>query len=125
MSMLIYHITHISNLANIITAGELWSDRRMQQENMKTVIGFGHIKRRRLTEIKVSCHPETMVGDYVPFYFCPRSVMLYVIYRGNNSELEYKDGQQRIVHLVATVQAAVDVAGDGRWAYSDGNAGAV
>ncbi len=36
------------------------------------------IKRRRLFEIDVQCHPDTMVGDYVPFYFCPRSIMLFI-----------------------------------------------
>jgi hypothetical protein len=37
------------------------------------------IKRRRIEQLAVSCHPGTRVGDYVPFYFCPRSIMLFVI----------------------------------------------
>jgi hypothetical protein len=41
------------------------------------VVGMSHIKRRRLQEIEVSCHAGNTRRRYVPFYFCPRSVMLY------------------------------------------------
>ncbi len=119
----IYHITHVSNLPGIISAGCLWSDRRVAEHGVRTVIGFDHIKQRRLKDIDVGCHPGTKVGDYVPFYFCPRSVMLYVIDR-RHAELRYQGGQRGIVHLVSTVEAAVEVARGRPWAYSDGNAGA-
>jgi hypothetical protein len=49
----------------------------------------------------VKCHPGTCVGEYVPFYFCPRSVMLYVINKGNHLDLQFRDGQSGIVHLEA------------------------
>ncbi len=87
------------------------------------MIGFDHIKRRRLEEIEVGCHPGTMVGDYVPFYFCPRSVMLFVISK-RHPDLQYHGGQREIVHLVSTVEAAIRAAANRPWAYSDGNAGA-
>jgi CxxC-x17-CxxC domain-containing protein len=35
------------------------------------------IKERRL-KLPLSSHFNLFVGDCVPFYFCPRSVMLYV-----------------------------------------------
>ena len=123
MATPIYHITHVGNLPGIIAAGCLWSDRRVQQQGVNTVIGFDHIKRRRLEELEVDCHQGTKVGDYVPFYFCPRSVMLYVIDR-RNTGLQYHGGQRGIVHLVSTVEAAIEAAGNRPWAYSDGNAGA-
>ena len=31
----------------------------------------------RRKQLPVPCHPATCMGDYVPFHFCPRSVMLY------------------------------------------------
>ncbi|MDA2924330.1 DUF4433 domain-containing protein [Acidobacteria bacterium AH-259-L09] len=119
----IYHITHVDNLPSIISHGCLYSDRRQSEIEPKVVIGFDHIKQRRLQEITVTCHAGTYVGDYVPFYLCPRSVMLYVISRGH-SELTYREGQRNIIHLVSTVATAVETAQDRPWAYSDGNAGA-
>lgn len=66
------------------------------------------------------------VGDYVPFHFCPRSVMLYVIHRGNKPGLTYRDGQDAIVHLEADLHAVVRwaEAHHSRWAFSLSNAGA-
>jgi hypothetical protein len=87
---------------------------------------MGGIKRRRLEELEVPCHPGTKVGDYVPFYFCPRSVMLYVIHCANHPELSYRGGQDPIVHLEADLHNVIrwaDASGV-RWAFSLSNAGA-
>ena len=122
----IYHIVHVDNLASIITDGGLWSDAVMVQRQGGTVIGMGSIKQRRL-QLPVICHPGTHVGDYVPFYFCSRSIMLYVIYCANHAELAYKGGQQPIVHLEADLSKVVAwaAANGQRWAISLSNAGAV
>lgn len=84
------------------------------------------IKRRRLEEIVVSCHPATKVGQYVPFYFCPRSVILYLLHRGNHRNVDYTGGQRPIVHLEADLHETVAWAeAEGkRWAFSNSNAGA-
>jgi hypothetical protein len=123
----IYHITHIDNLANIATSTGLVSDaRRIADQLDCSLVGMSTIKQRRLNDIKVACHPDTMVGQYVPFYFCPRSVMLYILHKANNPELTYRDGQQPIVHLEADFHKAVRWAHEHgvRWAFSNGNAGA-
>lgn len=84
----IFHITHISNLASIITKGCIESDgRRIERGETQTCIGMTEIKRRRLFEIEVSCHPGTKVGEYVPFYFCYRSIMLYILHMGNHPDM--------------------------------------
>jgi len=123
----VYHITHVGNLGQIVGAGELLSDRRiLEQGGPGQAIGMSTIKKRRLEELHVSCHPSTKVGDYVPFYFCPRSIMLYVIYKANHPELAYRDGQEPIVHLEADLHKAIRWAEeqDRRWAFSLSNAGA-
>ena len=107
VATMIYHITHLDNLSGIIETGNLLSDRQMVDAGGHTVIGFNHIKRRRLEEIAVPCYPGTMVGDFVPFYFCPRSIMLYIIEK-RRDELAYKGGQKEVVHLVSSVQSAMD-----------------
>lgn len=121
---LIFHITHIDNLPAILAEGCLWSDFQvLKRTNQRTVIGFDTIKKRRLEELPVSCHPNMYVGHFVPFYFCPRSPMLYVIHR-RNAELSYHGGQDRIVHLVSQIGTAIEVSNGKPWAFSDGNAGA-
>ena len=121
---LIYHITHVDTLPAIIADGCLWSDHEIRnRDNERVVIGYGTIKQRRLERYRVSCHPDTFVGQYVPFYFCPRSPMLFVIDR-RNADLDYQGGQDRIVHLVSKIGMAVEAAGDRPWAFSGGNAGA-
>jgi hypothetical protein len=123
----IYHITHVDNLAPIASSGGLVSDRAIPERGgPQQVIGMSTIKRRRVEALDVPSHPRTKVGDYVPFYFCPRSIMLYVIYRANHPELDYRGGQEPIVHLEADLRTVVRWAeGSGvRWAFSLSNAGA-
>jgi len=91
-----------------------------------TSIGMTEIKRRRLVDIQVPCHPDTKVGDYVPFYFCPRSIMLYILHMGNHPDLtHYRSGQEPILHLQADVHTVINWADRQgvRWAFSDRNAG--
>lgn len=90
-----------------------------------TIIGMGKIKTRRLS-LPVPCHPGTCVGDYVPFYFCSRSIMLFVIHCANHPELIYRGGQGPIIHFEADLHKVTRwaKAGRRRWAFSLSNAGA-
>ncbi len=122
----IYHITHVDNLPAIVASGCLLSDAAMiAKGGPQRTIGMSRIKQRRLEEIVVPPHPATHVGDYVPFNFCPRSVMLYVLYRGNDADLSYRGGQGPILHLRADAMRVIDWAeAEGRpWAVSFTNAG--
>ena len=121
----IYHIVHVDKLGPIAESG-LLSDAAIRNANVDgTVIGMNSIKNRRLG-LPVSCHPGTHVGDYVPFYFCSRSIMLYVIYAANHPELEYRGGQGPIVHLEADLHETIGWADAQlrRWAFTPANAGA-
>ena len=121
----IYHIVHVDRLASIVADGFLWSDKEMQRRATQgTTIGMSGIKQRRLTT-RLNSHPDITVGACVPFYFCARSVMLYVIRQANNPELAYRGGQGPIVHLEADLKDAVDWADRNkrRWAFTLSNAG--
>lgn len=123
----IYHITHVDNLPSILAEGGLWSDAAISARGGPAApIGMSNIKLRRL-RLPLKCHPGDRVGDYVPFYFCPRSIMLFLIHRANHPELTYRGGQGPIVHLEADLRETVTWAeGEGRrWAFSLSNAGAV
>ncbi len=121
----IYHIVHVDRLASIIADGHLWCDAVMiQRQAAGTTIGMNAIKARRLV-LPVKCHQGDHVGDYVPFYLCPRSIMLYVIHCANHPELAYRGGQGPIVHLEADLHAAVAWSeANRRWAFTLSNAGA-
>jgi hypothetical protein len=122
----IYHITHVDNLAGITEASVLWSDAKRIELGLECrVVGMSKIKERRLREIEVDCHTGTMVGEYAPFYFCPRSIMLYIFHMGNHPELTYKGGQRPIVHLQSDLHTVVAWAEEQnrRWAFSTVNAG--
>ena len=123
----IYHITPINNLRDILKDNVLWSDaKRIELKLNCEIVGMSEIKRRRLEELEVDCHPGTKVGEYVPFYFCPRSVMLYILHMGNHPDINYHKGQGPIVHLQADLTASIQWAEKHkvRWAFSDRNAGA-
>jgi hypothetical protein len=121
-----FHITHVDNLESILRDGELLSDRAMiERGGPNSSIGMSSIKQRRLS-LPVKCFSGEYVGDFVPFYFCPRSVMLFVIHCANHPELAYKGGQMPIIHLESNVQDATAwaTANNRHWAYSLANAGA-
>jgi len=123
----IYHITHLGNLPQIVSDGCLWSDLRRIETGLDCeIVGMSRIKERRLKELPVPCHAGTMVGEYVPFYFCPRSIMLYILHRGNHPDITYREGQAPIVHLQADLRLVAQWADEnGRgWAFSKSNAGA-
>lgn len=120
----IYHIVHLDRLRSIIEDGYLWSDAEMaKRRGIGTSIGLDDIKLRRRS-MPLNRHPGLHVGECVPFYFCPRSIMLYVIFRANLPELSYRGGQGPIVHLQADLRQTVSWAErEGlRWAFTDSNA---
>ena len=127
----IYHIVHVDRLPSIIADGSLWCDAEIARRteanaDIGTTIGMNSIKQRRLTELTLNSHPSLYVGQCVPFYFCPRSIMLYVIHCANHPELSYRGGQGPILHLEADMQQTVGWAdrNQRRWAFTLSNAGA-
>ena len=123
----IFYIVHVDRLASILADGRLRCDADMvDRDGTGTVIGMSKIKLRRLNELSLTSHPGLRVGQCVPFYFCPRSVMLYLIWQANHPDLSYRGGQAPIIHLQADVQATVAWASENglRWAFTLSNAGA-
>ena len=121
----IYHIAHIDRLPSIIANNRLWSDAEVNARNPQgTVIGMDSIKHRRLT-LPLSSRAGLNVGDCVPFYFCPRSIMLYLIHQANHPELIYRGGQTPIIHLQADLHNVVNWSNQQkrRWAFTTSNAG--
>jgi hypothetical protein len=98
----IYHITHIHNLSLILEHGGLLCHASRAELNLSHVnISHQTIQDRRATT-RVPLAPYGTLHDYVPFYFAPRSPMLYSIHRGNVEG--YTDGQTPILHVVLSAE---------------------
>ena len=118
MSTLIYHITHLNNLHSIINSGGLIAYSRLEQRQSNyTDIAYQQIQCRRAIK-QVPCAVGGVLHDYVPFYFAPRSPMLYTIHKGNVPG--YRDGQTLIIHLVAEIEAIANQ--NLAFSYTDGHA---
>ena len=123
----IYHIVHLDRLPSIMAERALLCDAEVVRRSLGgTTIGMTSIKKRRLEELRLSSYPDVFVGSCVPFYFCPRSVMLYMISRNNDPDLPYRQGQQQILHLEADLRQTVAWADQQRvrWVFTLSNAGA-
>ncbi len=97
----ILHFTHISHLESIAENG-LACDTDAQDSGLLAVdVGNRSVKDQRRTKA-VPCGPGGVVADYVPFYFAPRSPMMYAIDRGRVPE--YTEGSDPLVYLVTTVE---------------------
>lgn len=118
MPVVLYHFTHVANLESIVSAGALFCDHRVQHGDTNcTDVGDYDVKARRRRMV-VDCGPRGVVADYVPFYFAPRSPMLFVI---NNGRVpQYQEGQEPLVYLVTDVDRLV--AQRRQIVFTDGNA---
>lgn len=102
----IYHITAIDNLIPILASGRLLCKNQLANDGIDYAdIAYQNIQGRRgLKSVPVG--PGGTLHDYVPFYFAPRSPMLFTINNGNVEGCPYR--QDDIVHLVCTVEDVVE-----------------
>jgi hypothetical protein len=99
---LIMHFTHVDNLPGILQSGFLQADNVIEDSPAFRVnAGDPAVKAVRKTR-RVRLPPFGHVADYVPFYFAPRSPMLFTLAKG--SIPTYSDGQDRIVYLVSSAE---------------------
>lgn len=94
----IYHITAIDNLDSIIKCNGVYCKNK-QPAGCRN-IAYENIQARRSSTI-VPIPPKGILHDYVPFYFAPRSPMLYAIHRGFVAG--FHDGQHRIIYIVSSI----------------------
>ena len=112
----VYHITHVDNLASIATSGQLDCDDVCTEKQTGPVsIAYANLKEQRGSKV-VGLAAGGTLTSYVPFYFAPRSPMLYVI--ANGYVESYSGGQEEVVHLVSSVEA---LAVPGKFVITDGH----
>ena len=96
----LYHITAIQNLPGIISGGGLRSKNHCDGSGAQyRSIAYAEVQERRAAR-QIPISPFGLLHDYVPFYFGPRSPMLFAIHRG---AVHGAPEQSQIVHLVTDV----------------------
>jgi ssDNA thymidine ADP-ribosyltransferase, DarT len=101
----IFHITAIANLASIAKRRKLSSNVLLTNKKIAySNIAYQGAQGKRAAKM-VAKPPGGVIHDYVPFYFAPRSPMLYTINLGNVPGCPHR--QQDIVHFMTTVEAVI------------------
>ena len=95
-------MTRIERLPSVVEHGLLPDNVCRRRQITGVEIGYDHIKRRRALRAVPRGVGGTL-ADYVPFYFAPRSPMLYAITRGLVSVDAARTEQ--IAYLVSSTQA--------------------
>lgn len=101
----LYHLTSMRNLPSMVQSGRLKSKTRLAQESTGYEnIAYADLQDRR-ARTTVPCAAGGCLHDYVPFYFAPRSPMLYAIHEGNVEG--YDDGQEPLVYILTKVARVI------------------
>ena len=101
----IFHITALDNIDRIAHNACLLSKNTLKNNQITHLdIAYQEIQGRRAAK-QVIVGVGGVLHDYVPFYFAPRSPMLFTINNGNVPGCAYK--QEDIVHLVSDVDTVV------------------
>lgn len=112
---LIYRMINYKNLNDLLTYGIYCSNSQNQIQNYLNIGDASLIGRRSTLQVPV--YPNGVLHDYVPFYFCPRSPMLYIIHK--NPQI-YNTLQSDIIYLVSSVEK-IENAGL-QYVFTDGHA---
>lgn len=98
----IFRIVHIDNLEMILRERGMWCGKEaaVRHPDYKQ-IGLQDLTRNRGSKT-VGVGPLGTLSDYVPFYFCARSVMLFQIHSGQVPT--FTEGQEPVIHLVSSVE---------------------
>ncbi len=101
----IFHITAIPNLVSIIKSKALHANTLLEKRKIKYAnIAYQGAQGTRATKM-VAKPPGGVIHDYVPFYFAPRSPMLYTINNGNVPDCPHR--QPDIIHFMTTVEIVI------------------
>jgi hypothetical protein len=116
MATLIYHFTALANLPSIARSGGLHSLNGMARDGIRhDSIAYESVQAKR-AGTRVPCGPGGCLHDYVPFFFAPRSPMLYAIHKGR---VPCPNGQDGLACIVSTAENIADE-GIG-FAFTDGH----
>ncbi len=113
----IYRFLHLDNLQIYLKRRGLHAPNNTLEDELKyRTIHNRDIQTGRSTNM-IHCAPGGVIHDYIPFYFGPRSPMLFQLHTGRVEG--YNEGQEPIIYLVSTAQAIES--GGVEFVFSDGH----
>ncbi|WP_423786508.1 DarT ssDNA thymidine ADP-ribosyltransferase family protein [Hoylesella timonensis] len=77
-----FRIVHIDNIPYILEHGIVNAAKSTKKDDSYISIGDESLIEVRRNQNII--HTESCIGDYIPFYFGPRTPMLYTIQHGYN-----------------------------------------
>ena len=102
----IYRIMHVDNLRICLRREGLHASNHTPEDGLVyRTIHNKDIQLDRKARV-VPCGPGGVIHDYVPFYFGPRSPMLFQLHTGRVDG--YNEGQEPLVYVVSTAQDVAD-----------------
>jgi len=99
----LYRITNRENLAHILQYGICNKNHPDANPDFVSIGNHDIIERRNEHRVKIEGYGN--IGDYVPFYFSPKSIMLYNILTGYGVS---KVKPEEIIFLITDIQSAVN-----------------
>lgn len=112
----IYHFTHAKNLRGILEVERLHCKARLPSGSQVVDTSHHSVQEKRRAK-QVRCEPGGILHDYVPFYFAPRSPMMFVISKGGVEERS--SDTKSLIYLVSSVQRVQEMGL--KFAFSDGH----
>jgi hypothetical protein len=110
-----YRITHINNLSLLLQNG-IVNKHHLNADNNFIEIGNPEIiDVRSTTPVKINNYG--MIGDYIPFYFTPKSIMLYNIITGYWHPKVLKRNRSEIIVIRCLI---TDLSTLPQWFFTDG-----
>lgn len=111
----LYRITSRENLSHILEYGICNKNHPDANPDFVSIGNHDIIGRRNDHEVKIDGYGN--IGDYVPFYFSPKSIMLFNILTGYGVS---KVNPEEIIFLITDIESAVNC--NQLYFFSDGQA---
>jgi hypothetical protein len=120
----IYRVIYVANLDTILRRGGMHGSNHVPNDGLpyRTIHNVDIQNERHVRRVR--CGPGGTLHDYVPFYFGYLSPMLFQL--KTNRVPGYTEGQEPLIYLVSTVEAAMSAGcafvfsnGHGIAAYTD------
>jgi ssDNA thymidine ADP-ribosyltransferase, DarT len=112
-----YRITHLDNLPLLLQNGIINKTHKKANNNYIQIGNPEIIDVRSTSKVKINNYGT--IGDYVPFYFTPKSLMLYNIITGFRHPLVQKRPPSQILIIRCIISTLATLP---KWFFTDGQA---